>query len=94
MLNRIKFFCVDESGSPLYHHVVEQALSLSLETSLYLGEVLDKVGLDSVFFTVMVEVVTNTRSRSSVVGHYIFGNGIITPVDVGCMRLSREVHSV
>lgn len=94
MLNQIKFFCIDERGLSLYHHVVEQALSLSLETSLYLREVLDKVGLDSVFFTVMVEVVTNTRTRSSVVGHYIFGSGIITPVDVGCVRLSREVHSI
>lgn len=90
MLRRIRFFCIDERGYIVYKKEIESK-ELSIEIMSYLLEILDKLGFDTSLFTVMVEVSTDIKEKTSVVGHYLIGNGRIIPVDVGCARLSREV---
>lgn len=91
MIKGIRLCCIGEDSMVIYRksYVAGDVNSTLLDYFNFLKE---QVGLDAAPFTIEIEVETNTQIHRNVVGHYIFGNGQVVPVDIGVMRLVRSLR--
>lgn len=92
MLQRVIIEAINPQG--VFH---ERTLVCSdlrgVNFSEFFREVLERVGLDTVFFVVNATFETNTTSRSCIVGHYIVENGMLLPISANAFRTLWEVRA-
>lgn len=93
MINSVSFYCILENGGIAYSKEFNDVDEIAYLLQDYLIGLVEKFGNESVCVTIMVEVNSNTLSRSSCVGNFVIGRGRFISVSPEFSRLVREFHN-
>lgn len=90
MINTVEIEALGRQGVLMKktHENVYETRGLNL--SQFFREMLENVGLDTVYFVVNITFYGNTKQRSAIIGHYVIENGMLIPINANVFRVMWE----